>query len=267
VAVEGCRFFSDRTGASSCPTTTGRNCRHCRRSGAGAYYQRGWSMRLGAPRHEVAARPDRDKCSYEERSDETCELCRGAAKECYGAVVGDGVVTLKGHALPPPMHWPAGALGDMRETDIVGQAGTTGWPTSVSCPLFQTTAQKSSAPGVNLQIPRRRGFGRELPKQAEHVSSASTEHKRWSATRGEMIRPPGFLSDNFSTSRVRIDHGDRQRRAAHIPIEARARSMSAGYTDLRRRQRARLPEVSSVTVGQELAGQPARSALGSSTAE
>ena len=52
-------------------------------------------------------------------------------KECYGVVVGDGVVTMKGHAsLRDAL--AAGALDEMRKA-AAGASRTTSSPTSASC--------------------------------------------------------------------------------------------------------------------------------------
>ena len=64
-------------------------------------------------------------------------------KECYGVVVGDGVVTMKGHAsLRDAL--AAGALDDMSKASP-GQAGPQARPTSASC-RSSPTRTKSSAP-------------------------------------------------------------------------------------------------------------------------
>ena len=64
-------------------------------------------------------------------------------KECYGVVVGDGVVTMKGHgSLRDAL--AAGALDEMRKARP-GQAGPQARPISASCRSFPTRT-KSSAP-------------------------------------------------------------------------------------------------------------------------
>ena len=97
-------------------------------------------------------------------------------KECYGVVVGDGVVTLKGHAsLRDAL--AAGALDDMRKA-LVGQAG----PQACRHPFPAGHSKPAQNPlrRRELQIPRRRG----RPRTAEAAEHVHPLHRHaWSATR------------------------------------------------------------------------------------
>ena len=139
-------------------------------------------------------------------------------KECYGAVVGDGVVTLKGHA-------------SLRDALAAGRARrdaarrrppnpTTSSPTSASCRSSRIRTRSSAPASTTAPTPPR--SGRELPKQPSmfiRFTDTLVGHE------GEMIRPK--LSDNFDFEgelTMVIGKGGR-----HIPIE-RALDHVAGYT-------------------------------------
>ena len=139
-------------------------------------------------------------------------------KECYGVVVGDGVVTMKGHAsLRDAL--AAGALDEMRKA-AAAPSRTTSSPTSASCRSFPNP-HKILCAGVNYKS-HAAEVGRELPKQPSmfiRFTDTLVGHE------GEMIRPK--LSDNFDFEgelTMVIGKGGR-----HIPIE-RALDHVAGYT-------------------------------------
>ena len=139
-------------------------------------------------------------------------------KECYGVVIGDGVVTMKGHAsLRDAL--AAGALDEMRKA-LSEASRTTSFPTSVFCRLSPTRTRILCA-GVNYKS-HAAEVGRELPKQPSmfiRFTDTLVGHE------GEMIRPK--LSDNFDFEgelTMVIGKGGR-----HIPIQ-RALDHVAGYT-------------------------------------
>ena len=167
-------------------------------------------------------------------------------KECYGVVVGDGVVTMKGHAsLRDAL--AAGALDEMRKASAGSQAG----PQAFRYPLPAGDPQPAQNPlrRRELQIARRRG----RPRAAEAAEHVHPLHRHAGRPRGRDDPPQALGQFRF---RGRADHGDRQGRPPH-PDRARARPCRRLH-DLRRRQRARLPEVLG-HLGQELARhRPAR---------
>ena len=171
-------------------------------------------------------------------------------KEAYGVVIGDGVVTMNNGsaAMRPcatrwrPARWPRSRRLPMRPSP------TTSSPTSGSCRSIPNP-HKILCAGINYQS-HAAETGRELPKQPSmfiRLTNTLVGHE------GEMIRPK--LSDNFDFEgelAMVIGKGGR-----HIPME-RALDHVAGYTMLRRRQRARLPEILG-DLGQEFARhRPAR---------
>jgi 2-keto-4-pentenoate hydratase/2-oxohepta-3-ene-1,7-dioic acid hydratase in catechol pathway len=166
-------------------------------------------------------------------------------KACYGAVVGDGVVTLRGHACLRDA-LAAGALDDMRK---VSSSKPDHKLSDIRFLPAIPNPHKILCAGVNYKS-HAAEVGRELPKQPSmfiRFTDTLVGHE------GEMIRPK--LSDNFDfEGELTMVIG--KRRPPH-PDRARARPCRRLH-HLCRRQRARLPEVLS-HVGQELAGhRPAR---------
>src|SRR4029078_16273 len=139
-------------------------------------------------------------------------------KECYGVVVGDGVVTLKGHgSLRDAL--AAGALEEMRKASA-------GWKPDHRLADIRflpviPNPHKILCAGVNYKS-HAAEVGRELPKQPSmfiRFTDTLVGHE------GEMIRPR--LSDNFDFEgelTMVIGKGGR-----HIPID-RALDHVAGYT-------------------------------------
>ena len=141
-------------------------------------------------------------------------------KECYGVVVGDGVVTMKGHALAARR---AGGRRARRDAQGSGRVAspTTSSPTSRFLPVIPNP-HKILCAGVNYKS-HAAEVGRELPKQPSmfiRFTDTLVGHE------GEMIRPK--LSDNFDFEgelTMVIGKGGR-----HIPIERALGSLSARYT-------------------------------------
>ena len=139
-------------------------------------------------------------------------------KECYGVVVGDGVVTLKGHgSLRDAL--AAGALEEMRKASAKPKPDHK--LADIHFLPVIPNPHKILCAGINYQS-HAAEVGRELPKQPSmfiRFTDTLVGHD------GEMIRPK--LSDNFDFEgelTVVIGKGGR-----HIPIE-RALDHVAGYT-------------------------------------
>jgi 2-keto-4-pentenoate hydratase/2-oxohepta-3-ene-1,7-dioic acid hydratase in catechol pathway len=141
-------------------------------------------------------------------------------RECYGAVVGDGVVTMTGHkSLRDAL--AAGAIGEMRAA--VASAKPDRNLSEITFLPVIPHPEKILCAGVNYRS-HAAEVGRELPKQPSlfiRLTDTLVGHD------GEMIRPK--LSDNFDYEgelTIVIGKGGR-----HIPIE-RALDHVAGYTIL-----------------------------------
>jgi len=141
-------------------------------------------------------------------------------KECYGAVVGDGVVTMTGHkSLRDAL--AAGAIGDMRAA--AASARPDRKLSEITFLPVIPNPEKILCAGVNYRS-HAAEVGRELPKQPSlfvRLTDTLVGHD------GEMIRPK--LSDNFDYEgelTIVIGKGGR-----HIPVE-RALDHVAGYTIL-----------------------------------
>ena len=141
-------------------------------------------------------------------------------RECYGAVVGDGVVTLTGHkSLRDAL--AAGAIDAMRKT-AAGAKPDRKLADIRFLPAIPNP-EKVICAGVNYRD-HAAEVGRELPKQPSmfiRFPDTLVGHD------GEMVRPR--LSDNFDYEgelAIVIGRGGR-----HIPIE-RALDHVAGYTIL-----------------------------------
>ena len=158
------------------------------------------------------------------------------AREAYGVVTGDGVITMNnrfgGHAaslrealagdlLPRIKEAAANAKPDRKLADIK------------FLPVIPNPERIACA-GINYRS-HASETGREIPKQPSmflRLADTLVGHE------GEMIRPT--ISTNFDfEGELAVDH--RQRRAPH-PEGARARARRRLHL-LRRRQRARLPEI------------------------
>jgi 2-keto-4-pentenoate hydratase/2-oxohepta-3-ene-1,7-dioic acid hydratase in catechol pathway len=141
-------------------------------------------------------------------------------RECYGAVVGDGVVTMTDHAsLRDAL--AAGALGDMRRRAVAAKPDHK--LSDIRFLPVIPNPHKILCAGVNYRS-HAAEVGRELPKQPSmfiRFTDTLIGHD------GQMIRPK--LSDNFDYEgelTMVIGKGGR-----HIPIE-RALDHVAGYTIL-----------------------------------
>ena len=150
-------------------------------------------------------------------------------------VVGDGVVTLNGKlgyaTLRDALGAPTGSPRSARPRRTRGP--TTSSPTSSFLPVIPNP-EKILCAGINYRS-HAAETGRELPKQPSmfmRFTNTLTGHE------GEMIRPS--VSEQFRF-RGRAGGGDRPRRPPH-PGRARAGSRRRLHL-LRRRQRARLPEI------------------------
>src|SRR5438445_1526137 len=138
-------------------------------------------------------------------------------KACYGAVVGDGVVNLKGHACLRDA-LAAGGLDDMRKASLAKPDHRLA---DIRLLPVIPNPRKILCAGVNYKS-HAAEVGRELPKQPSmfiRFTDTLVGHE------GEMIRPK--LSENFDFEgelTIVIGKGGR-----HIPID-RALDHVAGYT-------------------------------------